>query len=61
MEKMLQIVARYKPAQVKVARYVYLFIYLASPIIIQTNNMYTTTSVQPQSANVEKLMSSFVA
>ena len=38
-----------------------LFICLASPIITQTNNNYTTISVQPQSETVKKLMSSFIA
>ena len=37
-----------------------LFIYLFSFAYNYTNNnMYTTISVQPQSANVEKLVSSF--
>ena len=40
----------------------YLFIYLFSFAYNYTNNnMHTTISVQPQSANVEKLVSSFVA
>ena len=39
-----------------------LFIYLFSFAYNYTNNnMHTTISVQPQSANVEKLVSSFVA
>ena len=47
---------------INLAYFFYLFIYLFSFAYNYTNNnMHTTISVQPQSANVEKLVSSFVA